>query len=122
VAPGNVPFNGQIGLLAHELAHIADYETKSALAIIWDGVRYLFPGFKRKFEKATDHRTIRHGAGWQLYDFADFVMNRSKAPKYYKKYKRDYYMDPGEIIRVMKEAGYPGVNQIQESRDKPETQ
>lgn len=108
----NVPFNGQVGLLAHELAHIIDYKDKSALAIIWDGIRYSFPGFKEKFEKATDRRTIKHGAGWQLYDFSDFVLHASGAAPHYKSYKRRYYMQPHEIIQAMKANGYPGMDKI----------
>lgn len=112
VSAEKLSFNARVGLIGHEIAHILDYSQKSSLRIIWDGLRYPFPKFKEPFEKATDKRAISHGFGWQVYDFADYVMNRSNAPKSYKLYKRKYYLEPHEIVKEMKFQEYPGLEQI----------
>ncbi|MEO1434053.1 MAG: hypothetical protein AAFV80_00860, partial [Bacteroidota bacterium] len=39
---GALPFEAQVGVLGHELAHILDYESKSAAGLIKDGVGYGF--------------------------------------------------------------------------------
>lgn len=93
----SIPFNAQIGVIGHELANIVEYETKSSLAIIAIGLKYWNKKFKRKFEKATDQRTIEHGLGWQCYDFAVFAFQYKNASAKYLKHKKDIYMSPEEI-------------------------
>ena len=103
-----VSFNAKVGILGHELSHILHYKEKSALGVMWDGIRYLFSGFKKKYEKQTDERAIKHGFGWQIYEFSDYVVNQSDAPKSYKEYKKNYYLEPEEIRKIMKQYNYPG--------------
>jgi hypothetical protein len=94
----SVPFNAQIGILGHEFAHILDYETKSTGSILSLGIDYLNDDGKKKLEIKTDKLTISRGLGWQLYCWADFVLNKSKATDNYKDYKRKFYMKPEEIM------------------------
>lgn len=93
----NVPYNAQIGVIGHELAHIVDYETRSSTNIASIGIDYATGHFPSEFEKQVDKITIKKGLGWQLYDWADFVLNKSKASMEYKSFKRKTYLIPEEI-------------------------
>jgi hypothetical protein len=97
VSSDSVSFNAQVGVIGHELAHIADYEQISSLKILYVGISYFNKKFKRKFERATDLRTINHGLVWQCYDFALYVHNSRNAPAEYITYKKKFYMSPKEI-------------------------
>ena len=94
----DVPFNAQIGIIAHELSHIVDYESRNFWGIL--GITFRFLDKKRKplFEKEIDRITIERGLGWQLYDWAVFSMYESdKATEDYKTFKQKNYMTPKEI-------------------------
>ena len=98
----DVPFNAQIGIIAHELAHIVDYEQTSSTGIIGLGIKYLNKNSRPEFEKKIDRLTITKGFGWQLYDWSDYVLNHSKASNTYKDYKRKTYLTPVEIEQEIK--------------------
>jgi hypothetical protein len=63
---GNLNYNAQVGVLAHELSHVADYHTMN----FWQFVRLAFgllsTSYMNKFEYNTDQICIDHGAGYQL--------------------------------------------------------
>lgn len=92
----DVPFNAQIGLIGHELAHIADYKEKSSRELITFGIEYISDR-KADIEKQTDRYTIKKGLGWQLKDWSNFVLNLSNANQAYKDYKKENYLTPKEI-------------------------
>jgi hypothetical protein len=99
----DVPFNAQIGIIGHEMAHILDYEERNIAGIIQRSIDYLFVEKKRKYEREIDSLTIKQGLGWQLYDWANFSMYHStKATEKYKQFKQDIYMSPLEIEDAMK--------------------
>ncbi len=102
----NVPFNAQIGVIGHELGHIVDYSQKGFIRIAGTAIGYLFIKYRKKLEATIDCIAIAHGLGWQVYDFADFVMNRSNAPKSYKRYKRKNYLSPLQIKKHIRKT-YP---------------
>lgn len=94
----DVPFNAQIGVIAHELSHIADYESHNFWGI--SGIMFRYLDCKRKplFEKEIDKATIERGLGWQLYDWAVYSMyDNDKSSEDYKSFKRKTYMNPEEI-------------------------
>lgn len=95
------PYNAQVGVIAHELAHILDYEKKSAGALLKLGIQYLASNNHHRYESAIDNITISRGFGWQLYDWSDFVLNKSMANDRYKLFKLKNYMTPPEIEREM---------------------
>jgi hypothetical protein len=100
----DVPFNAQIGLISHELGHILDYENKSKLKVVCTGISYIvFKKSKIKYEKSIDKLTIFKGAGWQLYDWADYAMNLSKATNDYKSFKKETYLQPFEIKKIIED-------------------
>ena len=95
-------FNAQIGIIAHELAHITDYE-KGIFHVIGRGIDYSSKKSKEKFEKEIDKLTIEHKLGWQLYDWSYFAIYESKATEEYKNFKKKIYLEPSEIEKIIKE-------------------
>ena len=95
-------FDAQIAVLGHELAHVADFKTRSFFDMIWWGLNYLVVKQRAKIETRTDKSTIRHGLGWPLYFWSDFVLNHSKASERYKRIRETKYMTPNEILEYMK--------------------
>ena len=56
----NIPFNAQVGALAHEFAHVLHYNSKSSLELISEGFWYLLSNrFRSQFERANDLETIK---------------------------------------------------------------
>ena len=97
-----VPFNAQVGVIAHELCHIVDYEELTLVQLAKFGIEYLNNEQKPHIEKRIDRMTIKKGLGWQLYDWSYFVLNKSEASDSYKKFKRATYLSPEEILESMK--------------------
>ncbi|MEA3317547.1 MAG: hypothetical protein U9R54_06280 [Bacteroidota bacterium] len=95
-----VPFNARVGVIAHELGHIVDYESKNKLGILKTGIGYLFKQSKKCLESKIDIIAINHGLGWQLFDYSYFILYKSKASEEYKKYKKENYFHPQEVLFI----------------------
>ena len=70
----NQPFNAQVGILGHELAHTVYYLDRSFFGILGDALCQL-NDCRIGFERATDQRLVHYGLGWQRYDHALFLRN-----------------------------------------------
>jgi len=92
-----IPFNAKVGLFAHELGHILDYENKNAVQIIGTALKFLTKESQMNYEKSIDELTIHRGLGNQLYDWAEYAMHFSSASSDYKQFKKDIYLEPIEI-------------------------
>lgn len=100
----DVPFNAQVGVIGHELAHIVDYQEKSAKGIILTGLGYLFHPFRKKLEHKVDKIAIAHGLGHQVCEFSEYVLHEPRVSEKYKKYKRRIYYKPEQLSTLM--SGY----------------
>lgn len=88
----------QIGIIAHELSHIVDYENRRTLSLIQCGIFYsMFKHYHRKLERETDLLVVKKGLAKQLYSFSNYVLNHSAASDKYKEFKRKNYLLPEEI-------------------------
>ena len=96
-----VPFNAKIGLLGHEFSHIIDYQNKNISGVFKRGWSYRNKKKKELFEKEIDSITISRGLGWQLYDWSVYVLEKSEARQEYKAFKKDIYLEPDEIKKLM---------------------
>lgn len=98
----DVPRKAQIGVVAHELAHILQYESFNTIGIVQLGLMLMDDDSKRLFERETDERTISRGFGEYLKAWAQYSMFDSpKATQEYKEFKKRIYMSPSEIDAEM---------------------
>ncbi|HET6245315.1 MAG: hypothetical protein H0V01_04320 [Bacteroidetes bacterium] len=97
----DIPFNAQVGIVGHELAHILYYTKTSSWRIILDGILYYSKSFRAKFEQDTDKVAIDRGLGWQVYDFCSKTHKADHVPEVYKQYKLQIYMSPESIIEYI---------------------
>jgi len=99
----NQPFNAQIGIIGHELAHTIYYLNRSFFGITGDALCQL-TDCRIRFERATDRRLIDYGLGWQRFDHATFVRGRISqdlASAFTAEGGGGAYMSPAEIMRIM---------------------
>lgn len=88
----------QIGIIAHELSHIKDYENRSTFSLIQCGIYYsIFKHYHRNLERETDMMVIKKGLGHQLFKFTNYVLHKSNASEEYKEFKLKNYLSPNEI-------------------------
>ena len=95
----NTPFNEQIGIIGHELAHTVYYQDKSALQLAYIAYCYEYDSyFQTDFEREADKRAIAHGLGYQMYDFAFFVRKAfGQSQEEIEAEEGDTYLSPKEI-------------------------
>ncbi|MEM7106302.1 MAG: hypothetical protein AAF502_24445 [Bacteroidota bacterium] len=97
-------FNGQVGILAHELGHTVHYQNFNMLQMLKFGVLYLIDTeFRAKHERDTDALAVYRGAGGPLYDYAYFVRyDPSVVSKMGQNdYMDKFYMNDVEISELM---------------------
>ncbi len=97
----DVPFNAQVGVIGHELAHVVDYNSRSKIGIVTLGIGYLFPAKRRQTEHRVDEITIAHGLGYQVKDFSEYVINCEELSEKYRRYKLRYYYRPEELMQIL---------------------
>lgn len=99
----NQPFNAQIGIIGHELAHTVYYLNRSFFGIAGNALCQL-TDCRITFERATDRRLIDYGLGWQRFDHATFVRGRISqdlASAFTAEGGGGAYMSSAEIMRIM---------------------
>ena len=96
----DIPFNGQVGVISHEMCHILDYHNKSIWQIIKTGIMYLNPNKKEGYEKSTDYLAVKKGFGLQLHEWSNYVLDDSSIAPEYKKVKERFYLGPDFIKHV----------------------
>lgn len=98
------PFGARVGVIAHELGHIVDYESKSMLRILGNGIAYAFSSrFRYNLEQRIDSIAIARGAGMELKEFRLFVEEHPDVTPRYLRFKRRYYMTSDEIATILNE-------------------
>ena len=91
-------FNAQVGAIAHELAHVVDFNDRGLPGMMIWAIQYLRINQRRKIERSTDGAVIDHQLGWQLYDFTNYVLQSPKTTGSYKNFKLKFYLHPDEIV------------------------
>lgn len=101
----SLPFDAQVGILAHELGHVAYYHQLSTLQIGKWGLNYLNDTtFRATHERTTDLMPVYHGLGSQIYQYAWFVRNDPSCIDLYKRGKffmDTYYMTDHELLEAI---------------------
>lgn len=95
-----LPFDAQVGVIAHELCHIQDYTQRNFWGISGFGIAYLLPSKRRKIENRTDETVIEHGLGNALSTYCYQLEHDNCLPKKYIQYKKKYYYNYIDIKRL----------------------
>lgn len=104
-------FNAQIGVIGHELGHVADFSKRSFINLAMSGVKHISSKYIDRFEYMTDSICIAHGLGYQLLAWSRFVRatlhtdNYDGADNINKPMMHERYMNPPTIIAHMKKMG-----------------
>jgi hypothetical protein len=102
----NLSFNAQVGVLGHELSHIAFYDKQKGFYFI----RLVFMQLSTKamdnFENDTDKRCIEHGLGYQLLSWSTEVREKLniktwKGVDNNATSERERYMSPASILKIL---------------------
>lgn len=106
----NLPFDAQVGILAHELGHTLYYHNMSFWQIAKWGIMYtIHPGFRAKHERSTDLLPVYRGLGNQIYRYAEYVRTSPETIELYERGKwfmDTFYMTHDEINEEMNKLGY----------------
>lgn len=104
----NTPFDEQVGIVGHELAHTVYYQDKTAFQLI--RIAYCYQNdnnYRIAFERETDKRAVAHGLGYQLYDFAFFVRKAfGDTQEEIEAEEGDMYLSPKELAREMEQYSF----------------
>ncbi len=106
----SLPFDAQVGILAHELGHVVYYDQLNLFQIAKWGIMYLIDeDFRSTHERSTDLMPIYHGLGWQIYDYAYYIRHDDSTKNLYENFGSafidKYYLTDKEIKKVMDEIG-----------------
>ncbi len=92
----SLPFDAQVGILAHELGHVAYYHNLNIFQFAKWGLRYLWEDdFQVAHERTTDLMPVYHGLGSQIYQYAYYVRKDPSCIAFYergKDFMDKYYM------------------------------
>ena len=101
----NLPFDAQVGILAHELGHVAYYHKLNLLEFGKWGLSYLQSDeFHAIHERTTDLMPVYHGLGSQIWQYAYYVRHDPKGGILYegeKGFIDKYYMTDQELWEVI---------------------
>ncbi len=101
----NLSFNAQVGILGHELAHVAHYHRHNFWQLCKFGLLYaLRPSARVAHERSTDEHAVHRGLGWQLFDYARYVRTDPRTADTYEASRElidRFYLQPAEILEIM---------------------
>ena len=101
----SLPFDAQVGILAHELGHVAYYHQLNLLQFGKWGLSYLREDdFHVAHERTTDLMPVYHGLGSQIYQYAYYVRNDSSCKALFEveqAFMDKYYMTDKELLEVI---------------------
>ena len=101
----SLPFDAQVGILAHELGHVVYYHQLNALQLAKWGLSYLRDDdFRGTHERTTDLMPVYHGLGSQIYQYAHYVRRHPNCQELYQieqGFMDRYYMTDWELKKVI---------------------
>ncbi len=91
-----------LGVLGHELGHIADYHQKTRWQLICMGIQQMSKKYVAQMERQTDKIAIEHGLGNYLLQFREYVLQLEHMPKFKQRTIKNY-LTPNEIKALLQE-------------------
>jgi hypothetical protein len=98
----NLTREAQLGVLAHEIAHVEQYNSLSRGELIKFMACYLIPSFQQKIEQAADMAAIIHGFGKELLEHAIYIRCIPGYTEERKEINKNY-LKPNEILNYLPE-------------------
>ncbi|MFO7864458.1 MAG: hypothetical protein R6U85_10690 [Salinivirgaceae bacterium] len=95
-------FNARVGLFAHEIAHIVDYQRKRTGKIAKTGMQYTTKRGKIRLEHSIDRLLIWKGLGFQIHAYAKQVLNNQEISDNYRNRRTTFYLQPAEIEELIR--------------------
>ena len=94
----NLPHEAKIAALAHELAHVVQFEKSGALQAVSMSL-HTGNGY-RELERGADIMVIEHGLGFELYTLASYLQ---KIPSLFETYRHADVnrLNPNEILEAL---------------------
>ncbi len=112
----NTPFNEQVGIIGHELAHSVYYQDKNSFQLAKMAYDYQYGDIQVAFERETDKRAVAHGLGYQMYDFAYFVRRAfGDSEEEIEAEEGDMYLSPPEILAEMEKYDFYDLEGLEKS-------
>ena len=100
-----LPFDAQVGVIAHELGHVVYYHKLNLLQFGKWGLNYLRDDeFRALHERSTDLMPVYYGLGSQIYQYAWFVRHDPSTRSLYdveKDFMNRYYLTDEELGKIM---------------------
>ncbi len=84
-----IPFNGQLGVLGHELDHVSYFNNRNKFGVLRVAFGNLSKRYMDRLEYNTDQGTIDHKLGWQLLDWSVYVRD-ALVTVYFRKWGLPY--------------------------------
>jgi hypothetical protein len=110
----SLPFDAQVGVLAHELGHVVYYHELNLLRLGKWGLNYLRDDeFRAIHERSTDLMPVYYGLGSQIYQYAWFVRNDPSCKEFFeveKDFMDKYYLTDTELQEVRMGRKVEGLN------------
>lgn len=101
----SLPFDAQVGILAHELGHVVYYHDLNIFEFGKWGLNYLRDDtFRATHERTTDLMPVYHGLGSQIWQYAWYVRYDSSCSAFYergKDFMDKYYMTDVELLKAL---------------------
>jgi hypothetical protein len=106
----NLPENARIGIIGHELSHVADFSKKTVWQSFKTGVGHLSKNYIDSLEYRTDKICIEHGLGKELETWSSYIRDTmhttywrgadfvNKGDTHYER-----YMNPSTIEKYMED-------------------
>ena len=96
----NLRFREQVGLVAHELAHITQYQSYGFADLIKNYLAYLSEPKRTAIEQKVDKKVVEHGLGWELYAYAN-ARERAAIDNPVVQYLDQFHLSPEDIMHYM---------------------
>jgi hypothetical protein len=105
-------FNARIGVIGHELSHVADFSSMNLLQLAASGIGHISTRYIDHFEYRTDGICVAHGLGYQLLEWSRFVREKLHTENWEGSdnirelvMRRERYMNPSTIESSIQSSG-----------------
>lgn len=96
----NLTHEAQVGIIGQEMAKIAHFQYLSMPKLIEIFIKHPFRKYRMQFERDHCIRAIKHGLGWQLYEWSRQMKKLETGNPVIQRYN-GFFLEPEEIIQAI---------------------